>query len=101
MLGAGPPEPVRVRIPAAKLGAWFPPGTELRGMTADEFEALVTSAGLGDREREGAPPARLLRPRHFVRWERERGILVGRSELVAEAQGPGPSDLALAPWTPA
>lgn len=99
LLGAGPPGEVRVRVPAAKVGSCFPAGTELRGMPADEFEALMTSARAGHERRAGPPPARLLRAHHQARWD--EGRLVGRSELVAESPVPGGSEMVLAPWTPA
>ncbi|MBV8315136.1 MAG: hypothetical protein JOZ53_09370, partial [Planctomycetaceae bacterium] len=97
--GAGPPEVVRVRVPASKVGAWFPPGTETHGLAADRFEALVRTAREGAARRARSAPPRLLRARHFARWE--SGVLVGRSELVVEPSAAGPSALVLEPWTPA
>ncbi|HMB06303.1 MAG TPA: hypothetical protein VKP69_21540, partial [Isosphaeraceae bacterium] len=96
-LGAGPPEVVRVQVPAEKVGQWFPAGAAIRGLSSREFEALVEGARAA--AERPAPPAvsRLLRARHSARWE--DGVLSGRSELVVDA--PGPSELELAPWTPA
>jgi hypothetical protein len=93
--GAGPPEVVRVRVPASKVGAWFPPGTETHGLAADRFEALVRTAREGAARRARSAPPRLLRARHFARWE--SGVLVGRSELVVEPSAAGPSALVLEP----
>lgn len=100
LLGAGPPEAVRIRVPAEKVGTWFPPGTELRGLLAEQFDALLASARAGYQREAGRAPARLLQARHFARWN--AGLLTGRSELVIEAPaGPGPYELILNPWTPA
>ncbi|MDR3636567.1 MAG: hypothetical protein P4L84_22385 [Isosphaeraceae bacterium] len=98
VLGAGPPEVVRLRVPAEKARTWFPAGVELRGMALKEFDALVAAAKAGaERSTEPAVP-RLLRARHFARWE--SGVLVGRSELDVDPAG-RPGELALVPWTPA
>ncbi|WP_406695457.1 hypothetical protein V5E97_30995 [Singulisphaera sp. Ch08] len=100
LLGAGPPEAVRIRVPAEKVGTWFPPGTELRGLSAEQFDSLLASARAGYQRQAGQAPARLLQARHFARWN--AGLLTGRSELVIEAPaGPGPHELILSPWTPA
>jgi hypothetical protein len=95
--GAGPPEIKRVRLPADRVGALFPGSTAIRGLSADEFEALVAKARRGADRQAGASPPRLLRARHSARWE--DGVLKGRSELVID--GSGPSELELVPWTPA
>src|SRR5439155_19611111 len=99
LAGAGFPEVVRVRVPAAKVATYFPPGTELRGMPSVEFEALVTAARDGFRKQQRAAGPRLLRARHAVRWE--AGRLSGRSELLVEAAQDGLELLVLDPWTPA
>src|SRR4051812_49914712 len=65
--GAGPPEVVRVRVPADKVSEFFPPGTELRGLSAGQFEELVASARAGSRRQEGLAAPRLLRARHSAR----------------------------------
>jgi hypothetical protein len=96
LLGAGPPEVTRVQVPVDKVGAFFPKGSAIRGLPADEFEALVDKARAGA-DRQARPASRLLRARHSARWE--DGILQGRSELVVEASGP--AELELTPWTPA
>src|SRR5689334_4175995 len=60
---AGPPEVVRVRIPAAKVSGWFPAGTELRMMSVEGFDSLLESARRGaDGLGAGGPP-RLVRAR--------------------------------------
>jgi hypothetical protein len=102
-LGAGPPEVVGVRVPSDQVSQWFPTGTELRGLAADEFEGLMKAACAGyERQRVIAPP-RLLRARHSARWDEARGLLVGRTELVVEPSSSpsGPGELLLSPWTPA
>lgn len=95
--GAGPPEVVRVRIPAAKVSAWFPAGSELQVLAPAEFEGLVRSAGFRD-ERPRGP--RILKAGHSARWE--SGVLIGRSELEVEPPGgPDAALLVLDPWSPA
>jgi hypothetical protein len=48
--GAGPPEVVRIRVPSDQVSRWFPPGTELRGLAAAEFDVLVQAAQAGSRD---------------------------------------------------
>jgi hypothetical protein len=98
-IGAGPPEPVRVQVPAARIEDWFPRGTELRGMAAGPFETLVRDARAGYRRQDRRTAPRLLRARHVARWE--EGVLIGRSELSVEPAESGPSNLVLDPWSPA
>ena len=38
---ASEPEIIRVRVPATQTSKWFPGGTELRVMPAEQFESLV------------------------------------------------------------
>lgn len=97
--GAGPPEVKRVRVPSAKVRAWFPAESELAGMPLDEFEALVRSAGQGAERLALRREPRLLRARHEVRWE--SGALIGRSELQVEGVAGLATTLALSPWSPA
>src|SRR5271165_3674010 len=78
-VGAGPPEIVRVHIPAAQATGWFPAGTPLRMMAPDRFETLLDSAIRGtDAARKRIPP-RLIRARHNARWN--AGVLTGESRL--------------------
>ena len=98
-LGAGPPEVVEVRVPSARIKAWFPPDTPWKGMPTDEFENLVRAASAGVRRRERPPGPRLLRAHHSARWE--AGVLRGRSEFVTEPSGSSPARVELEPWTPA
>lgn len=98
-LGAGPPQAVRVRVPSARVGGLFPPGTELRGMEPAKFDALLDAAQKGYLRQASRTPTRLLRAHHSARWE--GGILQGRSELVVERSPAGPAELTLFPWTPA
>ncbi len=100
-IGAGPREVVRVRVPADRLLKYFPPGTELRGLSSDQFEALVASARQGYERQSNLRPPRLLQIHHFARWEPATGMLNGRSELVVEPSPAGPGELVLNPWTPA
>ncbi|HWE39918.1 MAG TPA: hypothetical protein VG406_25430 [Isosphaeraceae bacterium] len=99
LLGAGPHEVVRLRVPEAKLGTFFPAGTELRGLPLAEFEALVRDARAGADRRRRPDGPRLLRARHSATWK--DGLLVGRSELVVEGPADGPAPLWLDPWGPA
>ncbi|WP_074315495.1 hypothetical protein [Singulisphaera sp. GP187] len=100
LLGAGPPEAVRIRVPAERVGTWFPHGTELRGLSAEQFDALLASARAGYQRLAGGAPARLLQARHSARWN--AGLLVGSSVLVIDApSGKGPYELILSPWTAA
>ena len=96
---ASEPEIVRVRVPAKDVSQWFPAGTELRVMPAEQFDALVRRAVKGASLQRAAQPPRLIRARHQARWD--SGVLSGRSELVIEASSSGPADFALDPWTPA
>ena len=79
----------------------FTPGTELRGLSVDQFEALVASARKGAEQRSALAPPRLLKARHFMRWDTGDELLTGRSELVVEPSSGGPSELELSPWSPA
>ena len=47
LAGAGGPEIIRARAPANDVSKWFPAGTELRVMAANEFESLVARANAG------------------------------------------------------
>ncbi len=99
--GSGPPEVLPVRVPSDQVSRCFPAGTELRGLSAEGFEALVRSAREGFDRQEGLASPRLLRARHFARWDPVAGLLTGRSELVVERFPAGPGALVLSPWTPA
>jgi len=96
---ASEPEIVRVRVPAKEVSKWFPAGTELRVMPAEQFESLVRGAIKGSSRGQAAQPPRLIRARHHARWN--SGVLSGRTELVIEAASSGPADFELDPWTPA
>ncbi len=80
-VGAGPPEIVRVHVPAAQATGWFPAGTPLRLMAADRFEALLDSARRGTNVSGTRIPARLIRAHHRARWS--TGVLTGESHLAA------------------
>jgi len=97
--GASEPEIVRVRVPAKDVSKWFPAGTELRVMPAEQFDPLVQGAIKGSSRQRAAQPPHLIRARHHARWD--SGVLSGRSELVIEASSSGPADFVLDPWTPA
>jgi hypothetical protein len=96
-VGAGPPEIVRVRVPAGKVQKVFPPGSELRVLTVPEFERLVLEATR--QVARPTTPTRLLRARHAARWE--AGVLTGRTEFAVEAAVGRSPLLVLEPWTPA
>src|SRR5262245_17806123 len=98
-LGAGPPEVLRVRVPSAKVRAFFPPDTNLRGMSLEEFEALVRSAREGAERQTRLEEPRLLRARHWAGLA--DGALIGHSELIVEGPQGRDSSLRLDPWSPA
>ena len=64
------------------MGSLFPAGAELRGMSAEEFDALVDQARSGVERMNRLTAPRLLQAQHFARWD--AGLLSGRSELVIE-----------------
>lgn len=97
--GAAPPEVVPLRVPSDRALSWFPPGTEVKSLSAAGFDRLVKAAREGvARRAENAPP-KLLRASHSAIWE--DGVLVGRSELVIDPPKSGAGVLVLEPWTPA
>jgi len=98
-VGLAPPEVRALRTPADRVVEWFPPGTELKGMTPEAFEGLLRAVRAGAAADRIARPARLVRARHFARWE--DGVLLGRSELVVEPAEGGGGSVRLDPWTPA
>ena len=81
------------------MRAWFPPGTELRGLGVEAFETLVKSAGDAARAQSRRPAPRLLRAEHAARWE--AGVLIGQSKLTIAPGEAGPAPIALEPWSPA
>lgn len=98
-MGAGPPpEIVRARVPESELSRWFPPGTEVVGLPAVEFEGLVVRARAATTTGD-LDAARLIRARHHARWE--AGLLVGTTELTIVPPRSRAGVLALAPWSPA
>ncbi len=96
---ASGPEIIRVRVPAAKTSGWFPPGTELRVLTAEQLESLVGTATEGLKRQLSAEPPRLLRARHQARWDGR--VLTGETELVIARSSVAPVDYELNPWSPA
>jgi hypothetical protein len=96
--GASEPEIVRARVPAKDVLRWFPAGTELRVMPAEQFDSLVRRASEASSRRRTAQPPRLIRARHHARWN--AGVLSGRTELMIESST-GPAEFVLDPWTPA
>jgi hypothetical protein len=90
---------VRVPIPAKDVTKIFPPGTELRILSAREFESQVEAAHKRSIAEQPAAAPRLIRARHRARWD--SGLLRGRSELVIGAVPAGPAEFPLEPWTPA
>ena len=94
LLGSAPPI-VRVRVPSERVSTWFPPGTELKVMPAETLEELVRNVEARDSKRSHRA-ARLLRARHFARWNDER--LEGRSELVIQPARDTSAELFLEPW---
>jgi hypothetical protein len=93
------PEVVRVRVPAKDVTKIFPPGTELRLLTPQEFDTRIEAARREPAGGRSAFAPRLIRARHRARWD--SGLLRGRSELIVEAGPAGPIEFPLEPWTPA
>src|SRR4051794_9321449 len=87
--GAAPPEVLRLRVPTERVPTWFPPGTEIKGMSAERFESLLRGARAGaSRQDEAGRTPRLLHASHTARWE--DGALHGLSELIIEPPRSGP-----------
>ena len=99
LAGAAPPEVVRVRVPSGRVSAWFPPGTELRGLLRQEFEELARSSRAGWERLDAHVGPRMIGARHEARWV--DGVLSGRSEFVIESEGSRPGEVVLDPWSPA
>ena len=96
---ASGPEIRRVYAPANQISKWFPPGTELRVMPADEFESLVKRANAGSSRQTTPEAPRLIRARHQARWS--AGFLTGQTELIIGSDPGGPVDFVLDAWSPA
>ena len=96
-----PPDVVRVRVPSARVSAYFPPGATVRTLTPDRFEELV--AGAKAEPRSPLPPgARApIRVEHQGRWDGQ--ALAGRSTVTLPATlgADQPSVIELDPWSPA
>ena len=99
LVGADEPDVRRVRVPADKVLSLFPPKSELRWLPRDDFESLVRRAQDRVAARKAAGEPRLLRARHFARWD--DGVLHGRSEFTVERPDQKRSLLFVEPWTPA
>jgi len=93
-----PPEVVRVRVPSARVAAYFPSGTALRTLSLADFDALVAAATARTRA-EPLSSRRAVRIEHFARWE--EGALVGRSRVTLPATADTSVLLVVAPWSPA
>ena len=76
-----------MQVPAGNASRLFPPGTELRVLTAEAFESLVKRASEAIERRLSAEPARLVRARHRARWD--GAVLTGETELVIARSQPG------------
>ena len=96
---ASEPEIVRLRVPAKTTSRWFPPGTELRVLTAEAFESLLERANQAEQRRLSAGAPRLVRARHRARWE--GGVLRGETDLIIVKSAAGPADYVLDVWSPA
>ena len=99
LTGASDPEIVGIPVPAKEISKYLPAGTELKVMSPDRFNSLVIAAIKGSASKRITRSPRLIRAHHHARWN--AGVLSGRTELVIEAAGSGPSDFVLEPWTPA
>jgi hypothetical protein len=98
LAAAGDPEVVPVHVPAKDVSKWFPPGTEQRTLSPKDFEARVEAARRASAARRPIAPPRVIRARHRARWA--ANMLTGHTELVLGPLAVGPSECALAPWTP-
>ena len=96
---ASEPEIIRVQVPEKQTSKWFPPGTELRVMPADEFESLVKKAKAGSGRQKAREAPRLIRARHQARWA--SGVLTGQTELIIASDPSGPVEFVLDAWSPA
>jgi hypothetical protein len=99
LTGAADPEIIKVWVPAKDVSKWFPPVTELRILSPEEFESRVGAALEMQAARRSIRSPRLIRARHHARWS--EGLLSGRTDLVLAANAAGPSEYILEPWTPA
>jgi hypothetical protein len=96
---ASEPEIIRISLPSEQTSKYFPPGTELRVMPANEFESLVERAIAGSSRQKAPDVPRLIRARHQARWS--SGVLTGRTELIIASGPNGPVDYVLDAWSPA
>src|SRR5262249_53365238 len=96
--GGAEPEIVRLRVPGRDVSRWFPAGTELRLLPAEQFESLIRSAINGVSRRSRGQERRLVRVE--LQPRRTAGVLAGQSGRVIEAWA-GPADFVLDRWTPA
>ncbi len=96
--GASPPEIIRVHVPSAAAGDWFPAGTAVRRLSAERFESLLDAATRAVPPEGFAPAPRLIRARHRARWN--AGVLHGESRLAVSVPGERRASLVLEPWTP-
>lgn len=102
ILGAAPSDDIAIfplRVPSNRVGDWFPPGTEVKGMSSEAFETLLRSAQAATSRRASVGPPRLLRAVHEAVWR--DGLLFGRSEFVIEPPTGASAKLPLDPWSPA
>lgn len=93
------PEVFPLRVPSGRVAEWFPPGSELKGMSSSALADLLHAARAGASRRSDATAVRLLAVKHAARWL--DGRLEGRSEFRIEVRGAGPGSLRLDPWSPA
>ncbi len=86
----------RVLVPKTDVGSAFPPGTELRGMPAKEFDDLLEAARAGLETSEDQRTPSLIRASHAIIWR--DGMLFGQSRLLIEGPKHEPAMLDLSPW---
>ena len=98
-IGAVPIDVVRVRASRDSLSHWFPPGTELRSLTTEELDKLVSEAETGLLRANPKATASIVRIDHEARWE--AGMLVGRSKLILRVDQPVATWIPLGKWSPA
>ena len=96
-----PPEVVRVRVPSARVSAYFPPGATVRTLTPDRFESLVAGAKVEPRSPLPSGSRPPIRVEHQGR--RDGPMLTGRTTVTLPSTlgADQPSVVELDPWSPA
>ncbi len=86
-------------VPPRRSRSIFPPAPTQSHVRPTGSTLWSSAAIKGTAGKRITRSPRLIRAHHHARWN--AGVLSGRTELVIEAAGSGPSDFLLEPWTPA